>query len=61
MLEEEKRKLLDEMHTLKCTLATTTQDHEAHYQQMISKYETALIQLQEQGQVEIQQANRSDT
>ena len=61
MLEGEKKKLLDEMHTLKYTLTNTTQDHEAHYQQMISKYETALTQLQEQGQVEIQQANRSVT
>ena len=60
MLENEKRQLLEQVVTLKHSLSTATHEHDIHCREMQSKYEAALMHIQDCGQIELQQANRSN-
>ena len=58
VLEREKEELVNQVVLLEKSAAVTAKQQEAHVQTLQAEYEAALVQMQERGQVALQQANR---
>ena len=58
MLEGEKDELMNQVVTLEKSIAVSAKEQQTRTQTMKAEYEAALAQVQERGQVALQQANR---